>query len=212
MKISQTNEGLKDHLREQINFLRSSAKSFDDGYEGEAKRLAVVIRALLHDTDRSVSLLNQLGMEEMSFYDTAIDYRPENLLSAHGLIMMRMGQDGAKYIPPLDDGPPSRYMNGKVPFDEWWSKTVIADLHGSRFSRGDLILSVSNKDGGAHMDPHLDEAYVDLTRNNSLGWEYQIDREEKKELSSQPELASIRQIAYEVLRSLRDEYPDCFEG
>ena len=46
---------------EQIGFLEASAKAFDQGYEGEAKLLAVAVRILLHDADRSHSLLGQIN-------------------------------------------------------------------------------------------------------------------------------------------------------
>ena len=57
MKIRQTEEELKSHLKEQIQFLLKSAQSYDEGFTSEAKRLAVVIRVLLHDTKKSKSLL-----------------------------------------------------------------------------------------------------------------------------------------------------------
>ena len=58
----------KDHLRliaalsEQTEFLRMSAAAFDEGQFAEAKRLAVAVRTLCHDTRRSHSLLGQLGI------------------------------------------------------------------------------------------------------------------------------------------------------
>ncbi len=49
-------------LEEQVAFLRHSAALFDAGADAEAKRIAVVIRVLVHDTPRSHSLLAQLGL------------------------------------------------------------------------------------------------------------------------------------------------------
>jgi hypothetical protein len=48
------------NLAESIDFLNLSASSFDNGYEAEAKRLAVTLRVLLHDTAQSHSLLGLL--------------------------------------------------------------------------------------------------------------------------------------------------------
>src|SRR5712692_2760968 len=42
-RISSEDE-LEQHLRDQIAFIRASAKAFDSGHEAEAKRLAVAIR------------------------------------------------------------------------------------------------------------------------------------------------------------------------
>jgi hypothetical protein len=65
------------------------------------------------------------------------------------------------------------------------------------------------KDGGAHVDSKLDEAYYALSRSNSLGWKY-IKNGVEKDFATRPELASMRQISYEVLKSLKDEFPEYF--
>lgn len=209
--VRQTEEELKAHLKEQIEFLQRSAEAYDEGFKSEAKRLAVVIRLLLHDTKSSTSLLTQLKKKNIKFYDTAYDYDPRNLLSTMGLIQTQVSTlNGAKYVPPLDDGSPDRYLKGKIPFDKWWNnKIVIADTAGNKFTRKDLILAVCNKDGGAHIDQKLNKAYADLTRFGSLGEEYGLNGIDKGFVTD-PELASIRQIAHEVLKSLKDEFPEYF--
>lgn len=204
----QTEEDLKNHLKEQIEFLERSSKSYDDGFKSEAKRLAVVLRVLLHDTGNSTSLLELLNKKDMLFYDTATDYNPNNLMPTLGLIMMKMGPDGGEYEPPLDFGPPSRYIKGKVNFDEYWDKIVFVDNNKHILTRKQLVLTVANKDGGAHIDPKLTTAYNEISRNNSLGFTYSINGEESP--LTGPELASIRQIAHEVLKSLADEFPEYF--
>ena len=199
---------LRDHLKEQIDFLVRSSRAFDEGYTSEAKRMAVVLRVLLHDTDHSTSLLTQLGAKKMLFYDTAIDCTPENLVPQFGLTMIRMGST-IDHVAPLDDGSPPRYVRGKINFDDWWNKVVIDDKHGTQLTRRDLILAVCNKDGGAHIDPRLSIAYENLTRSSSFIWIATINGEEVGFVTS-PELASVRQIAHEVLKSLREEYPEYF--
>ena len=62
MSYKQTKKDLKSHLKEQIQFLLRSTQSFDDGFVSEAKRIAVIIRVLLHDTNRSISLLKLFGL------------------------------------------------------------------------------------------------------------------------------------------------------
>jgi len=56
-KIPQTEEELRDQLKDQIHFLIESSNAYDSGSASEAKRLAVAIRILVHDTDISRSLL-----------------------------------------------------------------------------------------------------------------------------------------------------------
>jgi len=49
-KYKQSNDELMSQLEEQIKFIISSSKSFDEGNEAEAKRLANHLRTLLYDT------------------------------------------------------------------------------------------------------------------------------------------------------------------
>lgn len=208
--IKQTKEDLKSHLKEQIQFLLRSGQSYDEGFTSEAKRLAVVIRVLLHDTRRSISLLKLLEKKNILFYDTAYEYDPYNLAPTTALVMMGVGPEGAKYIPPLDDDMRAHLNDRKVSFEKWWNKIVIADTNGNKLTRKDLILSVANTDGGAHIDPKLNKDYATLTKFNSLGWKYVSGEVEEDLLGS--ELASIRQINHEVLKSLKVEFPELFDN
>jgi hypothetical protein len=190
----QSEDMLKRHLEEHIGFLKRSAELYDKGVVEEAKRLAVSIRVLLYDPikpGRSKSLLGQLGMKESrQFIDTA---RPRSHASSHAALVSTLLTAGpAEYSPLLSE------MGSKlVPFEQWWTATVIIDSNQRELSRQQLVLTVANQDGGAHVDAKLDDTYADLSLNNSMGQMY---------LSSglwQPidgvELASIRQIAHEVL-------------
>ena len=209
MQVWQTEDELNSHLKEQIEFLRRSSQAYDEGSASEGKRLAVVIRVLLHDTRNSTSLLTLLRKKGILFYDTSLDYDPPNLASTMGLIMMQIGPNGARYVPPLDDGPPIRYSKAEITFEEWWHKIVLVDTKGNKLTRKDLVLAVSNKDGGAHVDSKLNSAYADLTRFNSLGWK-SMQNGIEKDFATKPELASIRQMSHEVLKSLKDEFPEYF--
>ena len=206
---SQTEEELINHLKEQIAFMLKSAESYDNGFEGEARRLAVSIRILVHDTSQSKSLLGQLGKKNIGFLDTANRFNPNNLLTSNCLTMMRATSENGKlqgrYVAPLDDLPPSR-ANIKIPFDVWWSTNIIyKDNKKNMFTRKDLVLSVANTDGGAHIDPKLDEAYAQFSRFNSLGWKIFKDGV-AEDFQNTPVLPSIRQIAHELLRTLKDEF------
>jgi hypothetical protein len=144
---------LQAHLEEQLQFLQASADAFDRGLESEAKRLAVTIRVLVHDTANSRSLLNQLGMKEGLFVDTAEPLDPDNYAPYSGLVATLGNMQGAKYVPFLEDVPHSPRT---VPFDDWWMAPVFVDGKRQRFSRKELVLTAANQDGGAHVDPALD--------------------------------------------------------
>jgi hypothetical protein len=89
-------------------------------------------------------------------------------------------------------------------FDTWWNSTVFIDSKGSELSRKGLVLAVANQDGGAHVDPSLNQTYADLSRNNSLGWVFS-DGKTTQPMEG-PERAAIRQIAHEFLKSLIPGY------
>lgn len=203
LDVPQTLEDLKGHLEEQLRFLAASADAYDSGFEGEAKRLAGTIRVLLHHSRTSHALLEQLGILSSSrFFDSALPNPPGNLSTYSGLLVMAHLKDGANYLALLDDhqiGP-----GEWVSFSNWWSCTVFVDSSKRGITRKDLVLSVANQDGGAHVDPALNQAYADLSRSNSLGWMRRRHGDARP--MGPPHLAAVRQIAHETLKTLRPGY------
>ena len=212
-KYVQTRDELLNHLKDQIAFMRQSAVSYDNGFEDEAKRLAVVIRVLVHDTPKSTSLLTLLNRKDIKFYDSAIPYDPNNLLPYNGLTMIGISSEkGAMYAAPLDGGAPTRSKTKKIPFNAWWKNVfVIKDKNGETFTRKGLVLNTANTDGGAHVDAGLDAAYASLSRFNSLGWKF-FRHDIEDDFGNSPVLPSICQITHEFLKTLRDEFPDLFDS
>jgi len=210
MPTQNHSDELNNFLKEQIEFLIASSRSFDSGFESESKRLATTIRVLLHDTKVSNSLLKQLNKKSIKFFSHAGKVKKGNLLPHMGLVMMKMGSGSAEYQPILDNGPPFHYIQPKMDFDEWWEQIVIVDQQKNIFSRKDLVLNVANKDGGAHIDRDLNKKYAALTHFNSIGWTY-VSKGQEKEFSTKLELAAVRQIAHEVLYTLHDEFPYLFD-
>jgi len=213
-KYKQTKDELNSHLREQIEFLKRSLQAYDEGCTSEAKRLAVRLRVLLHDTKKSPSLLTLLKKKDILFYDTSLDYDPNNLEPTKGPIMTKFtiaktGKKSVKYVPPLDDGPPIRYRKRKISFEKWWDKDMFVDIKGNKLTRRNLVLAVANKDGGAHVDHELNKGYADMTRFDSLGFVFVQDGN-KRHFATHPELPGVRQISHEVLKSLKDEFPEYF--
>jgi hypothetical protein len=206
-----------------MDFLRTSAAGFDGGVEAEAKRLAVQIRVLVHDASgnrkgRSVSLLTQIGVRDrLPWLDTAIV--PDPTWVDFGLGLCRLAGEGKGsdlrffYAPPLGDLGPDR-LHAPASFVDWWTQPILADRMGHTFSRANFIDRVANQDGGAHVDARLDESYEALTRGNSmriaagkgmLGFNIGSNlTEDPGPPGSSIALASVRQIAYEVLRTVDD--------
>lgn len=111
MKTPITPVDLQRHLNEQLGFLERSTASFDQGYEDEAKRLAVTLRVLLHETAQSHSLLGQLGRRQGAFVDTALPAISGNIMGHGGLVSVVLGPPETKYVAMLDDVPSSQRLS-----------------------------------------------------------------------------------------------------
>lgn len=203
MKVSQSNQELMKQLKEQITFLQRSVKAYDAGYLEEHKRMATTIRILVHDTQKSTSLLKQLNKKDILLYDTGHDEGSK--IPEKGVLMYKMPSlifmelrtgSGVRYLPVFDKMPMK-----KVSFDEWWNKLQCKDGKRNTFTRKSIVLAVANQDGGAHIDA-LNKAYFGLSRKNSLGW-ISSDGKTTKEMDS-PVPQMIRQIAHEVLKTLKN--------
>jgi hypothetical protein len=200
-KRTLTQQDLKNHLQEQIEFLKISADSFDGGFDGEAKRLAVTLRVLFHETSRSKSLIEQLELADIKFFDSAYSEIPGNLSEYKGLIGTILSDSGAKYYAPLDDRP---FPHREVSFNDWWGADVFRNNRGEVISRKKIILTSANQDGGAHVDPELDEVFYNLSRGEFLDEFYSDSQVDKLILGA--EKAAIRQIAHEAIKTLVPGY------
>lgn len=68
---------VRDKLREQLDFMKRSARDYDAGHQAEALRLANAMRMLFHDTVHrksgkplTQSVLSQLGMQDCTILAT----------------------------------------------------------------------------------------------------------------------------------------------
>jgi hypothetical protein len=207
-KTKLTTADFERHLKEQMEFLAGSAAAYDTGMLGEAKRIATVIRVLVHDTAKSVSLLTHLGVKDtLAFMDTAVPIDPRNMLTTPGLVMLQVTSTERTFEPPLDRLIPPR-QNPPKPFTQWWTDPVTKSQDGT-FSRRDYILTLANKEGGAHVDHQLDDAWVKLTREHSLELDWFAPGTDPPEdwtpTQGDPALACVRQIAYEVDQTLTNQ-------
>jgi hypothetical protein len=96
---------------------------------------------------------------------------------------------------------PSLSKYGKfVPVDEWWEQVVLVMGQKAWITRRKLVLGAANKDGGAHVDPRLDNDYQQLlegmwTISRRLG-PIEVDIQLRDH-----HFVAIRQIGHEHLNS-----------
>jgi hypothetical protein len=182
----------------QLDNLRRSATAFDEGHEAEAARLALTLRVMLHDASSSHSLLGQLGIKEkLHLYDTAPPITPRIVMSNPGLVVIRVESSvGATYRAPLEDIPPD-LMGARTYFAPWWRNPVLK-MFDQTWSREWFVKVLANKEGGAHVDPHQDELYEALAKQNRLGWSYSGGQGQGP-VRGNIVAISVRQIAHEFL-------------
>jgi hypothetical protein len=207
-KVPRPNEELIESLTEQIQFLVNDSKRYDEGDYFYAKRIALSLRVLLHDSMTSHSILQQINEKNIQYYNTTGALESKTNPSNRSLFYIDARWDKQTFEPTLNNIPPGSTLS-KSNFDFWWNQIVLT-VDNYQFSRKDLILKIANTDGGAHVDPSLDPDYSKLKEDNSLGirswsWGNEIFFENTSEL------AIIRQIAHEVLLTFKEKFPDVIE-
>jgi SEC-C motif len=201
VNVARTQAELDLLLEEQLIFLKQSCASYDNGFEGEIKRLAVSVRVLVHDTNTSISLLTLVNKKNTDFLDTSDPYDNENACSHSSLVQLHMSPSGTKPKAHLDDDIQLNWIN----FDAWWNGIVLVDSKRNEFSRKDIVLHLANKDGGAHVDHEIDEKYHELRTKNSMQWFSLLA--DGREIAGEDHVpATMRQIAHELIRSFDSAY------
>jgi len=221
MKRDVTRQDLERQLGDQLQLLALLARGYDTGNEASSKLMATVIATLFHDGVRSDSrsLLSLLGRKaDLNMRDLGlpVDPTPPGRLVFSAMPCRLVGIGPPYGHCPLYDAcaDPPRF----VPFDHWWNEVIYTEpplpTRGERgrwsvvipiqpvkeprtYSRSGLVRAMRDKDGGAHVDPELPEAYARLSRDNVAGGTFSgfahvgtIER------------AAVRQIAHEVIRTL----------
>lgn len=239
MPQQRTRAELLDLFEEQLQFLERSNEAFDEGHLAEAKRMAVSLRVLFHHTKMSHALIPQLGLAQpLRWVDTCGMPDPANMMPQWGLVIMgmRLETNEVFFKPELGGGGPalirtksSRLPRGsRVLRDDWWTEPVTRDASHKEFSRKDFVLALSNKEGGAHVDPAISESYNRIANLNSMGWTFTVTpdghrqlrgplialdgsptdatvatHEPDEETLTNPVPFMVRQISYEVLESVK---------
>ena len=234
-RVKETRDELRMQLEEQRRFLAMSGAAFDAGDHAEAKRIASTLRVLLDGVGSTPPLLARLGTRErIGWLDTAGSMLPLEGSAQTPLVFAvadeRPAHEGAMWLPTLDAWdrrlrerrPLSpdmeetlarmradrtlRSRGSWLPFAEWWEADVLRDTDGQSFTRADLLRAMTNTDGEVLAGPNRDAAHRRISAPGSSGWVTARERRTPVPPLS-PALASVRQVAYEVERSLLRREP-----
>jgi len=184
---------LQEHLRRQLDFIRSSCVSFDQGYADESIRVAVCLRVLFHDTKLQTSLLTQMKARSVRILSTVPRVGPGAVLFS-GMLRLVLPSGGVPKVSiALGDAPHKEMLSR----DEWWDQVISVDARGS-IRRKNVALCAADRDGGAHVDPRLTTEYKTLQD----GFWKIVTRDPYTEVSvPDSHFVVLRQMGYEVLNS-----------
>lgn len=205
----RSNHEYKLLLEEQIQFIKSSCNAFDLGNQSESKRIATAIYMLFNDYRKNISITTQMNIKRhLRFFATDNQLNNKNLLTECNLIYQSVTENGLatefQYKPVLND----THFFRRVQFHTWWDEDIIRDKFRRTISRKSLVFMLRNKDGGAHVDPEINnDIYESLSRENSLNWnivDIKSDGCEERSPAPGPELVIMRQIGHEVLKTFDD--------
>jgi hypothetical protein len=113
------------------------------------------------------------------------------------------------------DSPQADALLTPQPFDFWWTTPLVEASDGRLFSRKELVTIMANQDGGAHVDPSLDQDYhalctdhLGVQKKDTIPGDEPIDISaagpfpDSFNLRNNVARASVRQIAYELALTL----------
>lgn len=206
-----------------LNICRSLEKEKFRSKVQILNRLNGVKEKIIHQQKEKIeskSLLTQMEIKEhLLFLDTSIvpgsfghfkinfDNAPTTVFSNsyYGLVAKDIdtidGVQIVKYL-PLCLGENTNFINSpRSSFDNWWSKCIYDNGKEVKFSRKDLIMYVANKDGYSHIDENIDSKYENFKEANILENFFNSNLKGKVNLAT---LNSVRQIAFEVLESIKE--------
>jgi hypothetical protein len=170
----------------------------------------------------STSLLKQLGVQhQLKFLDTKPKPEPARpgVITRRwnaGLAVIELGPSGTHYKAPLTNDRPGSTYGGQL-FRNWWQRVIMKDMNRVPFTRQEFVLFMAHKVGRVHVDPEIAPHFQALTQLNSLGF-VRLDDGGKPgvgvpatlgdEPMGNPIPANVRQITYEVERTLTEQSSD----
>ena len=201
---------LEDKYDEFIDLLNTLCDLYDkENKDILALPISTAIRVLVHDTTKSISLLKHLNKKNIDFLSTNI-VDPNEPIQLGIVRRINVGvKDGiggeSKYWALCDERYfPAPRKDRKVSFDEWWENEKIFISKDAFLARKDIVLSVANKDGGAHFDSKVSENYDAFRYSWSGGSCLKgINTENKRGYDNIPIYPAIRQIGFELIRTLK---------
>lgn len=193
-------------LEEQLGLLKDYCDLYDQGKMGHAlsiaARLDVIVTMLRSEEgggfirEHDICLTSNVCPPNASARQ--IGHHPLAVLAVSATV--GEGKVWAEFAPLLRT-PEHIQCNKKMKVGAWLRETVLVAKDNHRLDRADLIRQMRNKDGGAHPYSEPEPNYKAVSSKLGLGL-YAIGPSGVMEFNPPAHVATIRQIAHEVLSSL----------
>ena len=214
VSIPRTQAETEQIGRDCLAYLQHLCEDYDKGNTFAVVLIAVVLRTLLKTKGSTISVLEQLGLHTMPFVDSSLPqgsfsfwHLGDNVCNhtflaqnVYGGLLSKHVTNGEKEL--NFDYRPLLGANRRVsekPFEEWY-KAIVFKNEKFQLSREDCINIVADKDGGAHLDRNVPVEYACFREPTAL---QTIIDGQVAVFNQNPVYVSIRQIAWEVLESVK---------
>jgi len=208
--MTKIDNPLHEKFVEHIGLIKTLCEAYDkQENDSIALSISTAIRVLVHDTQNSTSLLTHINKKDRNYLST--NHKNINEPVHLGLVTrinigVKDGKGGeAKYWPLCTEKLNHDEVTKKhINFNNWWSGEKVFKSSTASLTRKDIVLSIANKDGGAHFDTKVEEKYDHFRKTWSGGSSLVgIKSGIKRGYDNIPTYPAIRQIAYELLFSLQ---------
>lgn len=207
--IQRTQNEILGKFREQVELLNLANTNFDEGKEISALNIATTLRVLLHDTTSSTSALTHIGKKSIDFYDTTLDdLHPQSVYL--GLVIkyfsgVNDGVGGEVLYKPLFSNEFHFRNKTWTDFNYWWDKIIFRNPDNTILTRKELVLSVANQDGGAHIDTKVTKKFDKFRHSYSGGFTIKgIKSGIVRKFDNIPVNPALRQISFELIESFKN--------
>jgi hypothetical protein len=153
-----------------MEFLRTSLRAFYAGNFAESVRIATSLRVLVHESSMSKPLLKQAAKPnglDLQILEHVGEWPGEEPIFSFA-VSVRMGPT----IAPAVDLGSSHHTLSTV--GEWWNRAVFTfqSRIGTQlvYRRKQVVLTLANKEGGAHVDEDEDSDYTRLLTDLPLSF------------------------------------------
>lgn len=221
--LPKQDKEIESQFLDCLRRLHNHCIAFDNGNEEIAADIASCVHMIVFRDGNSKSKMGFLSLlnkrDRISFLDTNYKFYKNNVMPHIPFADLTVSVvDGKKYLyysttKAVKENDPD-IMNWTT-FNEWWSGIILRRWDDLIITRGDLITFFRNQIGS-----HASNAYTsinsltakqlqELSQGDLSRWEI-IDGEDRLRPVRGPEYATVRQIAWELVVSIKRSLPTYF--